>query len=310
VAPASTSPDGLAEPASPAPPRTRQPSQEDPIYRFDTPAPPRLTIEFRAGTVTIDTADVVETTVDLQPRHESKASRDAVAATVIEQRGDEIVVLVPSRFGGLLGRSADLALTVTAPHATKLHASAGSADIVARGRFAMTTVTTGSGDVELGDVEDSARLRSGSGRLRVASIAKDVQVVTGSGDIDLGVLTGSGVVQSGSGDVRIGSGGAALEIKTGSGDVSIGTAPVDVSVRTASGDISIDAVTTGEVRAKAASGDIHAGVRSGTAAWLDVRTISGRVTSDLESGGQPSDDEARARLRLETASGDIELVRV
>ena len=107
------------------------------------------------------------------------------------------------------------------------------------------------------------------------------------------MLSGSGTVQSGSGDVRIGSGGAALEVKTGSGDVSIGAAPADVRVRTASGDIAIEAVTTGEVRAKAASGDIHAGVRSGTAAWLDVRTISGRVSSDLESGGEPSDDEQR-----------------
>ena len=90
------------------------------MYRFDTPTPPRLTIEFRAGTVAIDTADVAETTVDLQPRHDSKGSREALAATVIEQRGDEIVVLVPARLGGLLGRSADLALTVTAPHGTTL----------------------------------------------------------------------------------------------------------------------------------------------------------------------------------------------
>ena len=48
------------------------------MHRFDTPTPPRLTIEFRAGTVAIDTADVAETTVDLQPRHDSKghARRD------------------------------------------------------------------------------------------------------------------------------------------------------------------------------------------------------------------------------------------
>ena len=96
VGSASTSPDGLAEPPDPHHPAPRQPSQEDPMHRFDTPTPPRLTIEFRAGTIAIDTADVAETTVDLQPRHDSKATRDAMAATMIEQRGDEIVVLVPS----------------------------------------------------------------------------------------------------------------------------------------------------------------------------------------------------------------------
>jgi DUF4097 and DUF4098 domain-containing protein YvlB len=280
------------------------------MHRFDTPTPPRLTIEFRAGTIDITTAEVAETTVDLRPRHDSKAHRDAAAATVIEQRGGEIVVLVPNRFGGLLGRSPDLALTITAPHATALKIGSGSADIVAAGRYATSTVTSGSGDVELGELTDSARVRSGSGRVRIATVAKDVQIVTGSGDVEVGVLTGAGVVQTGSGDVRVTTGGAALEVKTGSGDVSIGTAPADVRVRTASGDIAIGAVSAGDVQAKAASGDIRAGVCGGTAAWLDVRTISGRVSSDLESSGEPSDDEQRAHLRLETVSGDIELVRV
>lgn len=280
------------------------------MHRYDTPTPPRLTIDFRAGTIAIATDDVAETTVDLQPRHDSKVLRDVVAATIIEQRGQEIVVLVPTRLGGLFGRSSDLALTVTAPHGTALTISSGSADIVATGRYATTTVTTGSGAVELGDLADSARVRSGSGRVRIASVVKDAHVVTGSGDIDVGVLSGSGTMQSGSGDVRISTGGVALEVKTGSGDVSIGAAPDDVRVRTGSGDIAIETVSGGEVRAKAASGDIHAGVRAGTAAWLDVRTISGRVSSDLESSGEPEGDEQRAHLRLETASGDIELVRV
>jgi hypothetical protein len=280
------------------------------MHHFDTPNPPRLRIEFRAGTVDITTGDVAETTVDLQPRHDSKALRDAVAATVIEQRGDEVVVLVPNRFGGLLGRSPDLALSVTAPHDSALAIDSGSATITAVGRYGTATVASGSGDVELGELVDSARVRSGSGRVRIDSVAKDLQVGTGSGDIVVGVVSGAGIVQSGSGDVRIVTGGAALEVKTGSGDVSIGTAPADVRVRTGSGDIAIEAVTGGDVRAKAASGDIHAGVRDGTAAWLDVRTTSGRISSDLESGGAPNGDELRAHLRLETVSGDIELVRV
>ena len=127
------------------------------------------------------------------PATTPRRTRDVVAATTIEQRGNEIVVLVPARLGGLLGRSSDLALTVTAPHGTALAISAGSADIVATGRYATTTVIDRQRRRRARTRStDSARLRSGSGRLRVESVAKDAHVVTGSGDIEVGVLSGSG----------------------------------------------------------------------------------------------------------------------
>jgi len=62
--------------------------------------------------------------------------------------------------------------------------------------------------------------------------------------------------------------------------------------------------------AKAASGDIHAGVRQGTAAWLDVHTVSGRVASSLDATSAPADDDRTVRLHLSTVSGDIDLARV
>jgi hypothetical protein len=69
-------------------------------------------------------------------------------------------------------------------------------------------------------------------------------------------------------------------------------------------------VRRGEVTARTASGDIRAGVRAGTAALLDVRTISGRVSIDFEAAGEPSGDEERVRLGLESVGGDMDLVRV
>ena len=66
------------------------------MHRFPTPTPPRLVVEFRAGSVLIETADVDETTVDLRDRNGDDSS-EAVAATVIEQRGRDIVVRVPDR---------------------------------------------------------------------------------------------------------------------------------------------------------------------------------------------------------------------
>jgi DUF4097 and DUF4098 domain-containing protein YvlB len=280
------------------------------IHRFPTPTPPRLTIEFRSGSVVIRTDEVDETTVELRGRRDDEATRQLIAETTIEQRGDEIVVLLPKRSGGIFGRSLELHLTVTAPRSTALAIETGSADVTAHGDFGVSSITAGSGDVTVGHIAESARLRSGSGDIRVEKIDGDVDVTTGSGDVHLGAVTGSVSAQTGSGDVRLGSGGAVLDVKTGSGDIAVGDAPDQISAKTGSGDVNIDSVRRGDVRARTASGDIRAGVRTGTAAWLDVRTISGRVSSDLDASDEPGGDEDRVRLRLETVSGDIELVKV
>ncbi len=98
--------------------------------------------------------------------------------------------------------------------------------------------------------------------------------------------------------------------KTGSGNIIVGSAPADLRATTASGDIRIDVIAEGEVRAKAVSGDIHAGVQRGTAAWLDVHTVSGRVASGLDATVEPEARERTVRLELSTVSGNIELARV
>ena len=261
-------------------------------HRFATPNPPRVRIEFRSGSIDVRTEDVGETTVELRGRRDNDAATRLIAETTVAQRGDEIVILVPKRAGGIFGRSHDLDLTITAPALTALAIDSGAADITARGDFGTATVQTGSGDVTIGHIADAIKIRSGSGDIRVDRIDGDAHITTGSADIQLGEVGGAGSVTTGSGDISVGSAGAELDVKTGSGDVSI------------------DSVRHGEIKARTASGDVRAGVCAGTAAWLDVRTISGRVSSDLEASTEPGRDENRVRLQLETVSGDIELVRV
>jgi Toastrack DUF4097 len=276
---------------------------------FKTPNPPRLSVDLRAGVLTIDTADTDETTVAITPLNDNEVTLDAVISTTVEQRGHEIVVHVPSRFG-FLGRGPKLSIAITAPHGARLGLKSGSADVIATGRFGTSAVTTGSGDITLGDCTDSLRVSSGSGTVRVASVAKDVVAKTGSGNIDIANVDGDASLSSGSGDVIVGGATRGVDAQTGSGNITVRSAPPDLRATTASGDIRIDVAREGEVRAKAASGDIHAGVATGTAAWLEVHTVSGRVDSALEAGGEPTADERRVRLHLSTVSGDIELARV
>jgi len=278
------------------------------MHRFPTPTPPRLVVEFRAGSVLIETADVDETTVDLRDRNGDDSS-EAVAATVIEQRGRDIVVRVPDRLR-VLSRTPQLDLRVVAPHSTALDVQSGSATITARGMFGTTAVSTGSGDITLETIDDSARVRTGSGRVGIGTVSGDLEVRSGSGGVEIDSVGGSVNAQSGAGDLRLRRGGAALHVKTGSGDVFVGDAPVDLRAVTGSGDVRIEAAARGDVNVRVASGDLHVGVPSGTSAWLDVHTLSGRLSSELQSAAAPEGDEDRVRLRLQTASGDIELVRV
>ncbi|MBA2387308.1 MAG: DUF4097 family beta strand repeat protein [Acidimicrobiia bacterium] len=277
---------------------------------FPTPTPPRLNVEFGAGSIAISTGDVSETTIDLQPRRDSESARQLVEATTIEQHGDEIIVKVPRRSGGWLGRFNDLVLRVTAPDGTALSVHSGSADITATGNFGTTTVGTGSGDVMLGHLLDSARLGAGSGDLRIDAVDRDLDVKSGSGNVEIGAVAGSASVLSGSGDVRLGSGGSAVVVKTGSGNVYVGEAAEEISAKTGSGDVRIESIRAGDIKVRAASGDISAGIVNGTAVWLDVNTVSGKVRNDLDATDAPSDGDDRVRLQLETVSGNIDVARV
>jgi hypothetical protein len=58
-----------------------------------------------------------------------------------------------------------------------------------------------------------------------------------------------------------------------------------------------------------ASGELEVGVREGTAAWLDVRTVAGRLRNSLETTEHPAAEEDRVSVRARTYDGDIVIRR-
>ncbi len=66
-----------------------------------------------------------------------------------------------------------------------------------------------------------------------------------------------------------------------------------VRVSTVSGDIEIDELG-GEATVNGVSGDVELGIAPGRRLWLDVRSASGDVRSDLDVGDTPAGDDARA----------------
>lgn len=281
---------------------------ETDMHTFDTPTAPQISVEFRSGDIVVDAQDVTETTVDLTGPSDPTA-QSLIADTVIEQRGDTIVVHVPKRGHGLFNRTPDLRLHITTPTGAALMIKAGSADISARGSFAGSRIATGSGDISVVHLTGASRLRSGSGDLTVDSTEADLDAQTGSGDIEVGSVSAACTLQSGSGDVELEHAAGPAKVQTGSGDIAIGDAESDVKTQTGSGDVRVTRVHRGEVKAQGASGDIHIGVARGTAAWLDVHSLTGKVRTDLESSGEPDEDEDKVRLQVNTVSGDITVVR-
>jgi len=186
---------------------------------FETPGDVRLEIRLGAGEVRVDTADVKETKVVLEPLRNNDASTAAVANARIELRerggGHEVVIDARDRGRGLF-RNAEVLVTVNSPHGTSVESKTGSADITGHGRFGAVEVETGSGDVEFDEIAREVRVNAASGDVQIGvadGIPAFLEVVTITGDVH-STLEGSEEPAQGEPSV-------ALRVNTASGDISL-----------------------------------------------------------------------------------------
>ena len=122
------------------------------MYEFDTPAPVRLRIEIHSGDVTIEATATDTTTVLLEEGHGNGAS-ELVEQTIVEQRGDDIIVEAPRRSSTFFGRTPSMDVVVRVPHDSTVDVRVNSGDLQTTGRFAAAKVKSGSGDVQIGIAE-------------------------------------------------------------------------------------------------------------------------------------------------------------
>jgi len=180
-----------------------------------------------------------------------------------------------------------------------------SADVTANGTRGALNVDAGSGDVRVTDAAGDLFLDTGSGNVVVSRARGDQLLIdTGSGDVTLDhaevrslkIDTGSGnadatavraeelLIDTGSGDVTLElvSGGGSIEIDTGSGQVNL-TVPADYGAA---------------VMLDTGSGEIDLGGIPVTVTRLQPDHVEGRI------------GDGRARLRIDTGSGDVRLRKV
>jgi DUF4097 and DUF4098 domain-containing protein YvlB len=278
---------------------------------FQTPGPIRLDVRIGAGEVRIETGETSETTVELEPLRDNDASKSAIEEARVEFRerpdGGEVVVDVRDRSRFL--RGAEVSVRVSCPVESSAHARTGSADVEGRGRFGEIEVETGSGDVAFQEVERHAKVNAASGDVQISKVG-EARVNTASGDVQVATIGGDAKVNSASGDIQLGEIGGRLEANSASGDVEVREARAGVSVNTASGDQMIGSVTAGSVSLKSASGDVRIGIKQGSKLFVDAKSRSGEVSSELEvSDIPPEGDAPLVELRASTMSGDITITR-
>jgi DUF4097 and DUF4098 domain-containing protein YvlB len=283
-------------------------NMEATMHTFSTPKPVNLRVELWVGRVDITAEDTDTTTVELSPLHGDPSVQDLIDSAKVEQRGNEIVVLLPKAKSSLFRRNAEVLATIVVPTDSKAKVETASADVTTHGQLGDTKAYSGSGDVQLDRVDD-AEVRTGSGDISIATVNGSCDTKSGSAEVTIGPVGGDADILSGSGDVVIDSVGGTLKVKSGSGDIVVKQGGEAVDAMAGSGDLLIKRVDHGRLKARTGSGDILVGVANGTAAYLDVMTVTGDVKSELDGSEGPGDGEQTVEIHVQTGSGDVVLQR-
>jgi putative adhesin len=280
---------------------------------FKTPGAVRLDIRNGAGEVRLDAGGSQdETVVTLEPLRDNESSLEAVRAARVELReradGQDVVVDVRGRSKWF--RGAEVLVAIACPVEPTVEVKTGSADIEGRGVFKSIDVETGSGDVQFADISGDAEVSAASGDIQFSLIGGDARLNTASGDLQVGTIGGHARLNSASGDIMVGTSGGRLEANSASGDIEVREALGSVSANSASGDQQIGSVVQDSVNLRSASGDLRVGIKEGSRLFVDARSRSGDVSSELPvSDVPPEGDAPLVELRANTMSGDITIHR-
>jgi len=277
---------------------------------FSTPEPITATLELVAGIARIVAGDRGQTVVTVQPSDDShELDRRAAEQTQVEYAAGRLLVRTPKQRGlGLFGRAGSVDVTIELPAGSRLDGSATMVAFHCSGRLGDCRIKITAGDIQLDDT-GPLELSTGAGTIAVNRVVGPAGLSTGTGKIRLGDVDGSAVVKNANGDNWIGQISGDLRVRTANGDIDVDQAQGDVTAATANGSIRVGGLVRGTVSLKTAAGQIEIGVRTGTAARLDVHTSFGRVRNQLDAvdGPEPADETVDVRAR--TSYGDIVIRR-
>ncbi|MFI5588574.1 DUF4097 family beta strand repeat-containing protein [Amycolatopsis sp. NPDC051758] len=213
---------------------------------------------------------------------------EGVRQSRIEKLGNRLVVQAPKAWQL---RNVALSVKVHAPAGSHVEVRAGAADVTVTGSAGRADVLTGSGEVKLDRADGSATIRTGSGGIKLGPTLGGLQLRSGSGNVEASSLAGSATLATGTGDVWLGAVSGEVMARTGSGDLSVADA----------GSGTLDLIT--------GSGEVRIGIRSGTAAEVDLTSSGGRVSSELDVSDAAPEGGVKLKVRARTGSGNAVVTR-
>ena len=276
---------------------------------FDTPRPISVSIEVPAGGLRLSAGDRTTTVVDVQP-HDPSDEADVKAAqqTRIDLSGERLVVKGPKQGFRLGRRGGAIDVTIELPAGSHVDGTAGAADIDCDGRLGDCRLRTGLGRIHV-DHAGTLSAKTASGDVDVEVATGHTNIATGSGNVRVRSLDHTGVVKSANGDAWVGTAGGDLRVATANGSIAVDRARTSVGAKTAKGDVRLGEVVRGSVVLETHMGDLEVGIREGTAAWLDVSALAGRVRNDLDAAEAPDASAPKVEVSARTTLGDVTIRR-
>jgi DUF4097 and DUF4098 domain-containing protein YvlB len=260
-----------------------------PHWDFPATEPIDLLVEVTAGSVRI-------------AAHQTDAVSVDVRSTKSGQLGDEFAEQVRVDF-------TDGRLEIVEPRQARnwVRFSAGLEVVVALPTGSHCSITSASADVRVAGELGSLNVKTASGAIQADTVTGEVDLNAASGSIRLSDGAGRVTANSASGAIEIGRVGGDLDINNISGKVEIGKAEADANVNTASGRIRIGSLARGQAEIASVSGEIRVQIAKGTGVYLDVSSLSGKVTSQLDAS--EASEHVDLHLQCRSISGSIKVAR-
>lgn len=256
-----------------------------------------LTAEY--GRVEVKTWERDQVRVEVEKRvrelSESRARKTLANFQVyVEQNGKDVEVQAEPE-NGRRPRNLQIDIILTAPGKYHVHAETGSGSIEVVDLEGDFVGRTFDGSIRVGRVRNGdVQVESSGGRIAIERIENgSATAETSGGSITVDQVTGDLEAGTSGGSIRIETVGGAVNAQTAGGNISIEEAGGSVRAETAGGSISI-ASCRGDIKADNAGGSI------------DIGSCQGSIEAET-AGGSISIEGAGGHIEASTAGGIIEI---
>ena len=277
---------------------------------YETPEPISVTLELGVANVRNTASDRADTVVEIRPSDEADDSDVTAAQQVrVDYTNGTLQVTGPkARVFDFSRKTGSVDVAIELPSGSQMSAEMQMGDLRCAGQLGKCRFKTSAGNFRL-ERTGPLRLDTSAGHVTVDGIAGDAEISTGSGRVQIGEVEGSAVVKNSNGDTTMDGVTGDVRVRAANGSISVDRAGASVVAKTSNGNIRLGEVARGSVVLETAMGDLEIGITEGTAAWLQVNTGFGHVHNLLDTVGRPGESDETVEVRGRTAYGDITIRR-